>query len=179
MKKEMLVEKVTKETDAVSFYEKYVDADRFLGCCNSCPNFGKIYSCPPYEFSVEEFWKSFRTMRVILYKVNFPDGTSLKEGMEVYAKAKEELTQFCLDLEKTEPGAVSLAPGSCDICGKGNCARVTGEHCRHPEKMRYSIESLGGDVVGVLRDFFNVEILWAKGEKAPAYMTLVAAILKK
>lgn len=55
----MTVEKFEKEIMVSEYAEKFVNIPKFLSCCESCPNFGEIYSCPPYEFNPEAYLKSF------------------------------------------------------------------------------------------------------------------------
>ena len=61
--------------------------------------------------------------------------------------------------EKEQPGSEGLLGGACDICGLGNCARQQGKPCRFPQYMRHNLESLGGDVMKIAKDFFDIEPL--------------------
>ena len=35
--------------------ENYCDRDKFEKFCKECRNYGSTWSCPPYDFSVEEY----------------------------------------------------------------------------------------------------------------------------
>ena len=56
---------------------------------------------------------------------------------------------------------------------------VSVESSTFPELIRYSVESLGGDVVKLLRDAFHVDILWAQNGRLPEYFMLVGGLLTK
>lgn len=99
--------------------------------------------------------------------------------METYRRGKAEMTEELFALEENVEGSRALYPGSCNLCNGGRCARINGEPCRHPEKMRYSIESLGGDVMKTAKEIFDIEIVWAKAGETPPYMVLVGGLLTK
>ena len=40
------------------YLDKYVDVPAFLEACKACPNYGRIWSCPPYDFQVSDYWKN-------------------------------------------------------------------------------------------------------------------------
>ena len=81
-------------------------------------------------------------------------------------------------LEKEYPGSISLSAGSCSLC-KDGCTRAVREPCRYPEMMRYSIESLGGDVGRTVSKLMGYELEWIEEGKLPSYFVLVGGLLKK
>ena len=82
-------------------------------------------------------------------------------------------------LKEQFPDSRVIGGGKCMVCGKDGCARLSGEPCRFPEKMTYSIESLGGNVEKVLDRYFNEKIYWgADGHLAPSYIR-VGGLLKQ
>jgi predicted metal-binding protein len=78
-------------------------------------------------------------------------------------------------MENEIPGSCALAAGSCAICKE--CTRPKGTECRYPEKMRYSIESLGGNVVQLMKDELGIEMKWAEAGKLPEFYVLVGGLL--
>ena len=54
---------------------------------------------------------------------------------------------------------------------------LQGRPCRHPERLRYSIEALGGDVEGCLQHYFHVPVLWGRDGLAPEYLVLMGGLL--
>ena len=132
------------------YLENYVDIPTFLECCKECPNYGKLWSCPPYDFDVEGYWKQFNNLKIIAVKIlfdpSFAEKTYTKEAMESIINAsiaveKQKLSDILFEEEKKYPGSVSLSAGCCLLCQDG-CTRPEGKSCRFPKLMRYSIESL-------------------------------------
>ena len=95
------------------------------------------------------------------------------------AEVKEKITAELFEMENTNPGSVSLSAGSCSLCGKGNCTRPSGAPCRYPDKMRYSIESLGGNVGKTVHDLLGIQLEWIEEGKVPSYFVLVGGLLEK
>ena len=54
------------------------------------------------------------------------------------------------------------------------CTRNCGTPCRHPEKVRPSLEAFGFDIAKTLAELFNIELLWGKDGKLPEYLVLVS-----
>lgn len=165
--------KYNAEMDMDSFLKLYVRPEDFISRCQACPNYGKLWSCPPYSFDVREFWKGFAKIKVTAYKI-----ISDKDGDKIHRDLAEAKKLLGAELEaeaKKHPGSISLAAGCCELCG--TCSRLEGRPCLFPEKMRYSIESLGGDVVKTLKDLFNIELQWITQDRLPDYMVLVGGLL--
>ena len=64
---------------AVSDYlDKYVRAEEFIQYCRACPNFGKIWSCPEYDFDTMEYFRKHSRLRVIGLKIIYSAETRKK-----------------------------------------------------------------------------------------------------
>ena len=61
---------------------------------------------------------------------------------------------------------------------EGSCTRLEGKPCRHPGKMRYSIESLGGNVGTTLSELMEIELEWIQEGRLPSYFVLVSGLLR-
>ena len=168
------------------YMEKCVDVLTFMEYCKNCGNYEKIWSCPPYNFQPEDYWKKYKTFRIVGMKIFLPE--ELLEGtyedkerdqllQKVIFPYKKELDQKLLSLEEEVPGSISLSGGSCLQCAQGTCTRPCGESCRQPDKMRYSIESLGGNVGLTVRKYLHEELLWMEEGKLPEYFILVGGLL--
>ncbi len=167
--------KYSAEMETDSFLNLYVKPEEFISQCQTCPNYGRLWSCPPYDFNVREFWKGYAKIRVTAYKIiSGKDGDKIRLDM---AEAKE-LLGYELEMEgKKYPGSRCLAAGCCELCH--TCSRLEGKPCLFPDKMRYSIESLGGDAVKMLKDLFDIELQWMTKEHLPDYMVLAGGLLLK
>ena len=64
--------------------------------------------------------------------------------------------------------------GKCLHCPNNECTRNCGTPCRHPEKVRPSLEAFGFDIAKTLSELFNIELLWGKDGKLPEYLVLVS-----
>ena len=179
------VERYEKEISADEFYRDCVDVDYFLGLCKECPNFGKVWSCPEYDFDVDEYWKRYHCLRLIGDKILIPEEMQEKtytpEEMadfykEVFFPLKQDLLQEMFDLEEKVPGSVQLSAGRCILCPEGTCAKLENKPCRFPEKLRYSIESLGGNVTKAA-EYLGVTIEWAGTDRLPGHFLLVGGLL--
>lgn len=41
-----------------------VDVEKFLGFCRECGNYGRRWSCPPFEFDPLELWNRYDTLHL-------------------------------------------------------------------------------------------------------------------
>ena len=173
------------EGSVSDFLKTCVDIPRFLECCKNCPSYGKRWSCPPYDFSVNAFWGHYSS--ILLYEEKIPISAELRS--EVYeqdelneiihkllAPVKRQMTNDLLALERRYPESLALFPGTCDFCEC--CGKECGDPCAHPDIMRHSIESLGGNVMQAVRMYFDDTILWAKDGHLPEYFILLGGILR-
>ena len=166
------------------YLEQYVDVAGFLEYCKECEHYGKYWSCPPYDFDPLDYWKKFRYLYVIGTQIIFDKETvarvTEKDAREKYMREvlmdeKKILSDRMRALEKKYPGSISLsAGGNCDICSR--CARQISKPCAYPDSVRYSIESLGGNVGKTVSKLLNIELLWME-DKLPEYFTLVNGFL--
>ncbi|MDE7458334.1 MAG: DUF2284 domain-containing protein, partial [Muribaculaceae bacterium] len=65
----------------------------------------------------------------------------------------------------------------CLHCPESQCTRKCGEPCRHPDKVRPSLEAFGFDIGRTLSELFNIKLLWGKNGVLPEYLVLVSALL--
>ncbi|MBQ4231187.1 MAG: DUF2284 domain-containing protein, partial [Salinivirgaceae bacterium] len=66
--------------------------------------------------------------------------------------------------------------GKCLYCGDKPCARIDGKPCRHPDKVRPSLEAYGFDIVRTASELLGVDIKWSDGKHVPDYLTLVCGV---
>ena len=173
------LERFEKEISVPLYLEHFVNVEEFLEYCKACPNYEKVWSCPSYTFNPEDYWKEYSSLLVVAYKINFEAGTDEKKSMEIMAEVKDKITEELFAMEEAYAGSVSLSAGSCSVCGKGNCTRTEGKPCRYPEKMRYSIESIGGNVGKTVSNLLGIELEWIEEGKMPSYFVLCGGLLKK
>ncbi|CAK7016341.1 MAG: hypothetical protein EUB_01934 [Eubacterium sp.] len=98
---------------------------------------------------------------------------------QILKKESHALDTELIKLEARYPGSVALSMGSCDVCGEGGCTRPFGEPCRRSERMRHSVESLGGNVGLSVKKYLKQEIQWMSEDRLPEYFMLMGGLLKK
>lgn len=173
-------ETVTKTVPLEDFRRDLVDVPRFMGYCLDCPNAGRYWSCPPYDFDPMDIWARYDRFLLFVRKVIFPrdrlfPGERRAFEQNELPKIKADMNRELLVMEAEHPGSLALFPGRCEWCV--SCARSEGQPCRHPEKMRYSIESLGGDCGGVLDRYFGESLQWVQGNKLPERLLFLGGLL--
>ena len=161
------------------YIENYVNVEEFLEYCKSCPNYGNVWSCPPYDFSPEDYWKEFSSLYLTARKIIFDKEVSQEECGDILLEVKGEMSRELYEMEEQFPGSVALSAGSCNLCRDMGCGRKSGLPCRYPEKMRYSIESIGGNVGLTVSKLMGIELEWIEEGKLPSYFVLVGGLLKK
>lgn len=173
------------EGSVSDFLKTCVDIPRFLECCKDCPSYGKRWSCPPYDFSVRTLWGQYSS--ILLYEEKIPIPAEYREKTyeqdalnelcrALLAPVKRKMTDDLLALERHYPNSLALFPGTCELCER--CSKENGEPCIHPVMMRYSIESLGGNVAQAVQIYFDDTILWAKDGHLPEYFILLGGLLR-
>ena len=168
--------------------EEYHQLRKTRRYCHSCPNYKRYWSCPEYIFDEVIFLKEFKYMYLIAREYEVPREDRQKIfGIQRVAEYSKQICQAMkmeswkdlLDLEKEFPGTMGLIPGNCEICdisGEG-CARPKGEKCRHPEMMRFSLESLGFDVDSICKYEIGVLLMWPREGHLPEKLCAVMALM--
>ncbi len=173
------LEKFQSEIPVEKYLDEYVNVAEFLECCKMCPNYDNVWSCPPYDFDpVEDYWKKYSILEIHGYKINFDAETTVNESKKIMERVKADMSKELFAREAEIPGSVSLSAGNCTVCGNGNCSRREDKPCRFKRDMRYSIESIGGNVGKTAHDFIGYDLEWVEEGKVPKYFILVGGLLK-
>ena len=160
-----------------AYIEQYVDVEAFLACCRECPNYGQLWSCPPYDFDPLDVWRAFDTLTVVGYRITWGQTYTEGEMVQVHDRIKQKIADELYIMESRSPGSLSLSAGSCQLCE--GCTRPYGKPCRHRDQLRYSIESLGGNVGKTITDLCGIELEWIEEGKLPKHMVLVGGLLER
>jgi predicted metal-binding protein len=177
-------EEITKEVSTKYYFNDFVDIDYFLEYCYNCKAYNKNWACPPFDFDPRELWKSFDNLLIIGLKISFNEDilnqTYSSDDLDAILKKslrieKNKLVNKLFKLEKEKEGSLALFAGRCTICDE--CSRQNNENCKHPDKLRHSIESLGGNVEKTLEEILDIELKWIKDYKLPEYLMLCFGLL--
>ena len=172
------IERSEKTIKVNEYIENYVNVEEFLEYCKECKNYESIWSCPSYNFNPEDYWKKHDEFLVVARKIIFGPEVDVPRSFEIMQEVKDDMSRELYELEKEYHGSISLSAGSCSMCKEG-CTRTEGLSCRYPELMRYSIESLGGNVGKTVSKLMGYELEWVEEGKLPSYFVLVGGLLKK
>jgi len=171
------LERYDTDTDADNYIRKYRNVDYFLQFCRQCRNYGRRYGCPPFQDDPLATISKYASVRIIGVKI-IPNDKSLPldAANELMEPVTRELNEELLRMEESLHGAAFGFVGSCPYCGGAPCARIKGKPCRHPGKVRPSLEAIGFDMGRAASELLGLDIKWSKGDFIPEYLTLVCGI---
>lgn len=168
------------------YIASYRDCERFMGYCRQCHNYGRRWSCPPFDFETDALLHRYTHLWIIGTRIE-PDliqgrpCTSVQERIErcrtIIAAVRKTLDKELLALETQYPGSRVFLPGSCFGCPEGACTRILGKACIHPEKLRNSLESFGFDLDRTATQLLGIELQWSHDERMPRYLTLISGLM--
>lgn len=167
-------EDFTAELPVADYIARYRDADRFIGCCRECSNFGHSWGCPPFEYDVGQLLSRYRTALLVATKITpAEEGRPLSDAGALIRPERVRLERRLLDMEERFGGRAFAYVGSCLYCPEGSCTRPDGKPCRHPELVRPSLEAYGFDIGRTASELLGIELKWGAEGRLPAYLTLV------
>jgi len=152
--------------------------DKFKLLCNGCPNQGRNLSCPPHSPSFETHIEVATEAVVICVRLPQEYFGNLPPTDRYHAcfRQASHLLLTVLD-DYRRQGRPVAGSGPCLVCER--CSIEEGfEACRNPKGRTYSLESLGVDVIGLLKGSFDLDLEWNSPEKnAPSVCAVGAAFL--
>lgn len=156
---------------------KYYEPKRVEGYCKSCPNYNKLWSCPPHDFNAVSYLDSFDHVLLTGEKIVRNENFLSKGSMNLYfQEVRRQMGDRLIELSKQYDTEVLIA-GNCYLCD--DCPRTIGKSCRYENKMKYSLESIGFLVGDIASELLGIELEWPEaGEEAQSLMT-VGAIFSK
>lgn len=171
---------------ADEFISRYRDVERIRAFCEQCPSFGKVWSCPPFDFDARTVSDGFKTVTLMATTIEFDEQTraACKTAEHALATSREAMEQVwkallprLYEMERETLGSRCFS-FRCSLCPEG-CSRPEGKPCRHPDKMRYSLESVGFDIVAMTHELLDIDLEWSNDGNLPKHLTLVTALFKK
>ena len=165
---------LVRELPTEEYIRRFRDAERIGGYCRACPNFGKSWGCPPFDRDVEAEMRQYRHAMIIATILR-PEDIDLPFGevRRMILPERRRLEQKLLGMEQRYGGRSYAYIGSCLYCPEGTCTRLEGKPCRHPDKVRPSLEACGFDIARTTAELFDRKLKWSKDGKAPEYLMLV------
>jgi predicted metal-binding protein len=145
-------------------------------CRKGCINYNKKYCCPPFSPKLNDYVKNYEYLIIILLKIDLDQFSKYKEYHKLRvgnAIIKPRIEKLMRILEK-DFNTKFLSSGACRLCKP--CQKKLNKPCKHPNKMRFSLESLGVDCNKLVEKLFNFKLLWYKDKKAPQYTAVVCGL---
>ena len=183
----MSTSKIEATIDAATYVAQYRDSERVQGYCAQCSNYGKVWGCPPLPSYGDDCVTGYNHVHLYGIKVAFDQELqqqeySAEERTKIIERAFDEVWKDWLpalyEMEASNPGS-RVFTGRCRLCRPMKCSRVEGKPCRHPDKMRHSLEAVGFDVEKSVRELLGIELQWSDGKHLPPYVVLVTALFTK
>lgn len=171
-----------------NYIRNYRDAEKFIVYCRQCNRYNTCWSCPPFDFSTDEYISSYQTVHIIGTKIVLEDkliannkGTKLctKVGYEIIGNVRFDLDKMLLNLEEQYPGSKAFFAGTCHICRLEDCTRIKGKPCIAPDRTRSSLESFGFDIGKTSHELLGIEMKWSADGILPEYFTLVSGLFTR
>lgn len=173
-----------RRIDSDKMINNYYDREKFAELCKACSNYNTLWSCPPFDFNPAAYIKKYENAYIIgtkiIYSKDVIDHADTKEKVMECTKnslfvLRGKLLNILWQLENKYPGSLGISSGGCEICS--HCSRADNLPCRHTDRMRYSLESLGINLGTLISDLLGIELKWSHGGRLPEYLTLVNAFM--
>ena len=131
-----------------------VDKKFFSELCKKCRNYDKKYSCPPKSPDFPSICQK-EGLFIVLFKCdltqikNTPEFNKIRIANSIM---KSRIDKLMRKLETDFNNKLKfLSSGSCRLCKKCNLEKNL--PCKYPQKMRFSLESIGINVEKITRSF--------------------------
>jgi predicted metal-binding protein len=175
----------TVETNAKDYIRNYRDVDKFMTYCKQCDRYDACWSCPPFDFDIEEYLSKFD--KAILFGTKIVLDETLRETCRgaqqckdttyrIIADVRRDLDIRLLRMEQEYIGSRAFSAGTCFRCPLGQCTRMAGKPCLFPGEIRYPLESFGFDIGKTASELLHIELQWSKNGVLPEYFTLVSCL---
>lgn len=139
--------------------ERFHRPEKVWMFCKVCPNYGRKWGCPPFEYDVVEKILKYNYIELFATRVVFTVAALLPDEKELIARTECTCIESkLLALERTTKGVASANIGGCERCTECGCTRPNGAPCRHPELLRPSLEAYGFDVPDLLYSAFGINL---------------------
>lgn len=137
--------------------------EKIVGYCKACPNYDKIWSCPPFNFNAYDYLNKFSSAIIYSGEIFFDlsavsdDEINFKKRL-IFEMGRKEFRNYLMTIEKEYLESEALIAGHCYLCDV--CTRIHGKKCAYPKKIRYSLEGMGIEVGSLLETVLNQKLQW-------------------
>lgn len=150
---------------------KFANIEYFKGVChNSCPSYNTNWSCPPNSPRFDDFIKDYKYSLI----VQMTGETNREEFLDTY-NINRILIEDLLSNIQNNFECLKTAAGKCYLCEQ--CSFLYNKSCRNPEGMRYSMESMGVNLLAMSEELFGHKIDWVNDDSNPMMCTSIGSIV--
>ena len=161
---------------------RYRDTEKFIDYCKKCNRYNACWACPPFDFNADEYLMQYKTAFIVGTKITLDEKNISQQeknqttqiSNEIIKEVRIRLDYTLLNMENQQPQSKAFFAGTCYICSTVECAKINGNLCVSPEKVRPSLEAFGFDVCNISKELLNIDIQWANDDVLPEYFTLVS-----
>lgn len=168
------MEIITAEISAHDYISGYRDVEKFIGFCRECPNYGRSWLCPPFDYDLDARLSPWSRVHIAGISVEVDGQRPVADAMMVLHPARVELSAYLLDYERSHGGLAFGFSGKCLYCD--SCSRLACSACVHPDKARPSLEAYGFDVGATAEKLLGIKLEWACDGLLPRRLSLVGAV---
>ncbi|MDD4655922.1 MAG: DUF2284 domain-containing protein [Bacteroidales bacterium] len=170
---------------APNYIEEYCNAGQFIEQCKECSNYGNMWACPPFDYDTLATVSDYKYAHIIGSQIFISEATRYAPAdatehntlsYQIMEQARSGIDGQLLGLENRYSGSLCFFAGSCLLCPKEECTRLTNSPCAHPTKMRPSLEAYGFDISKTTLELLGIELKWSTGLVLPPYFTFVSAL---
>ncbi|MDE6277526.1 MAG: DUF2284 domain-containing protein, partial [Muribaculaceae bacterium] len=147
--------RIERDLDLQEYIARYYNPLPVSEACRACPRHAATWACPPFAFDAPSLLSRYTRIRLIACTFT----VSESPDFDTIAPIRRRLNTSLLELEDRLQGHAFYFGGSCTLCPR--CTRPQGQPCRHPLKMRPSLEAFGFDLIATLADHFNITLSWS------------------
>jgi predicted metal-binding protein len=157
--------------------EVKVERELFIKMCREgCKNYGKKFSCPPCSWDFLNIISGYEGIFVVMFLIKLEEINSTEYNkVRIANSIMKSRIDRVLRLLEEKFNTKFLSTGSCRLCR--TCNLKLKKPCKHPDKMRYSLESSGVNCDYLSTKLFNKPLLWFKNKKAPEYTCVIGGLI--
>lgn len=183
MSEDFTVERFECDASLDEIRENFIIPNKTNEACTHCRCYDNNWCCPPFTENQSSIWNDYENIKLILVKMNFTDEARRREftsdSLMDYAfdfhHGQKMLIEPELERLEEKLNGYYLTSGPCVNCNE--CQRMTGNSCVMPDKRKYAMESLGADVIGIAKKYFDLDLKWIKGNVLPEYIIMMVSVL--
>ncbi len=152
-------------------------SDKNKLACEACSAFGNNFACPPFSPGFADFAGSSTHAQVICIRMPLEYFRHVQQE-KIYEACFHQARALLVDelMGYRKRGYLTAGCGycqACEVCG----AEQGFAACIKPEKMIYSLESMGVNLTGLTKTCFPFELEWSADDYGVSFVCAMGAVL--